>query len=70
MMIMMKLLRLVSDDVWGSADCQFVSMHIARFLVQASSIRDVRNTCKHSGALLPRPSAPVGHGADGIDAMN
>jgi hypothetical protein len=32
----------VSDNVWGSADRQFVSMHIARYLVQAW---DVRNTC-------------------------
>jgi hypothetical protein len=31
--------------------------------------RDVRNTCKHSGAVLPLPSAPVGRGVDGIDAM-
>jgi hypothetical protein len=30
---------------------------------------DVRNTCKHSGAVLPFPSAPVGRGVDGIDAM-
>jgi hypothetical protein len=45
---------------------QFVSMHIARYLVQAW---DVRNTCKHSGAVLPLPSAPVGRGVDGIDAM-
>jgi hypothetical protein len=41
-------------------------MHIARYLVQAW---DVRNTCKHSGAVLPLPSAPVGRGVDGIDAM-
>jgi hypothetical protein len=27
------------------------------------------NTCKHSGAVLPFPSAPVGRGVDGIDAM-
>jgi hypothetical protein len=39
---------------------------IARYLVQAW---DVRNTCKHSGAVLPLPSAPVGRGVDGIDAM-
>jgi hypothetical protein len=45
---------------------EFVSMHIARYLVQAW---DVRNTCKHSGAVLPLPSAPVGRGVDGIDAM-
>jgi hypothetical protein len=61
-----KLLRFVSDNVWGLADRQFVSMHIARYLVQAW---DVRNTCKHSGAVLPLPSAPVGRGVDRIDAM-
>jgi hypothetical protein len=60
------MLRFVSDNVWGLADRQFVSMHIARYLVQAW---DVRNTCKHSGAVLPLPSAPVGRGVDGIDAM-
>jgi hypothetical protein len=27
------------------------------------------DTCKHSGAVLPFPSAPVGRGVDGIDAM-
>jgi hypothetical protein len=56
----------VSDNVWGSADRQFVFRHIAEYLVQAW---DVRNTCKHSGAVLPFPSAPVGRGVDGIDAM-
>jgi hypothetical protein len=60
------LLRFVSDNVWGSADRQFVFRHIAEYLVQAW---DVRNTCKHSGAVLPFPSAPVGRGVDGIDAM-
>jgi hypothetical protein len=61
-----KLLRFVSDNVWGSVDRQFVFRHIAEYLVQAW---DVRNTCKHSGAVLPFPSAPVGRGVDGIDAM-
>jgi hypothetical protein len=61
-----KLLRFVSDNVWGNADLQFVFRHIAEYLVQAW---DVRNTCKHSGAVLPFPSAPVGRGVDGIDAM-
>jgi hypothetical protein len=56
----------VSDNVWGSADRQFVFRHIAEYLVQAW---DVRNTCKHSGAVPPFPSAPVGRGVDGIDAM-
>jgi hypothetical protein len=50
----------------GSADRQFVLRHIAEYLVQAW---DVRNTCKHSGAVFPFPSAPVGRGVDGIDAM-
>jgi hypothetical protein len=49
-----------------SADRQFVFRHIAEHLVQAW---DVRNTCKHSGAVLPFPSARVGRGVDGIDAM-
>jgi hypothetical protein len=61
-----KLLRFVSDNVWGLADRQFVAMHIARYLVQAW---DVRNTCKHSRAMLPLPSALVGRGVDGIDAL-
>jgi hypothetical protein len=43
-----------------------MSRHIAEYLVQAW---DVRNTYKHSGAVLPFPSAPVGRGVDGIDAM-
>jgi hypothetical protein len=63
---LIKLLRCVSDNVWGSADRQFVSRHIVAYLVQAW---DVRITCKHSGAVLPFPSAPVGRGVDGIDAM-
>jgi hypothetical protein len=56
----------MSDDVWGSADRQFVFRHIAEYLVQAWN---VRNTCKHSGAVLPFPSAPVGRGVNGIDDM-
>jgi hypothetical protein len=65
-------LRACMREVARSEPCgiysvlQFVSMHIARYLVQAW---DVRNTCKHSGAVLPLPSAPVGRGVDGIDAM-
>jgi hypothetical protein len=47
-------------------DRQFVFRHIAEYLVQAW---DVRYTCKHSGAVLPFPSAPVGRGVDGIYAM-
>jgi hypothetical protein len=39
---------------------------IALLLVQAW---DVRNSCKHNGAVLPLPSAPEGRGADGVDAM-
>jgi hypothetical protein len=30
---------------------------------------DVRNSCKHNGAVLPFSAAPVGRGADGVDAM-
>jgi hypothetical protein len=36
------------------------------YLVQAW---DVRNSCKHNGAVLPLAAAPVGRGADGVDAM-
>jgi hypothetical protein len=39
---------------------------IAEYLVQPW---DVRNSCKHNGAVLPLPSAPEGRGADGVDAM-
>jgi hypothetical protein len=52
-----KLLRFVSDDI---------SRSIAEYLVQAW---DVRNSCKHNGAVLPLPSAPEGRGADGVDAL-
>jgi hypothetical protein len=62
-----KLLRFVSDDIWGSRGrCRVISRSIAEYLVQAW---DVRNSCKHNGAVLPIPSAPEGRGADGIDAM-
>jgi hypothetical protein len=43
-----------------------ISRSIAEYLVQAW---DVRNSCKHNGAVLLPPSAPVGRGADGVDAM-
>jgi hypothetical protein len=46
--------------------CRVISRSIAEYLVQAW---DVRNSCKHNGAVLPLPSAPEGHGADGVDAM-
>jgi hypothetical protein len=36
------------------------------YLVQAW---DVRNSCKHNGAVLLLSAAPVGRGADGVDAM-
>jgi hypothetical protein len=62
-----KLLRFVSDDIWGSRGrCRVISRSIAEYLVQAW---DVRNSCKHNGAVLPLPSAPEGRGADGVDAM-
>jgi hypothetical protein len=43
-----------------------MSMENAEYLVQAL---EVRNTCKHPGAVLPLPSASVGRGVDGIVAM-
>jgi hypothetical protein len=62
-----KLLRFVSDDVWGSKGvCRVISRCISAYLVQAW---DVRNSCKHNGAVLPLSAAPVGRGADGVDAM-
>jgi hypothetical protein len=62
-----KLLRFVSDDIWGSRGrCRVISRSIAEYLVQAW---DVHNSCKHNGAVLPLPSAPEGRGADGVDAM-
>jgi hypothetical protein len=62
-----KLLRFVSDDIWGSRGrCRVISRSIAEYLVQAW---DVRNSCKHNGTVLPLPSAPEGRGADGVDAM-
>jgi hypothetical protein len=30
---------------------------------------DLRDTCKHIGAVLPLPFAPVGRGVNGINAM-
>jgi hypothetical protein len=44
-----------------------ISRSIAEYRMQAW---DVRNSCKHNGAVLPLPSAPEGHGADGVDAMD
>jgi hypothetical protein len=65
--VLTKLLRFVSDDIWGSRGrCRVISRSIAEYLVQAG---DVRNSCKHNGAVLPLPSAPEGRGADGVDAM-
>jgi hypothetical protein len=62
-----KLLRFVSDDIWGSRGvCRLVSRPIAEYLVQ---VWDVRNACKHNGAVLPLSSALVGRGADGVVAM-
>jgi hypothetical protein len=39
---------------------------ISAYLVQAW---DVRNSCKHNGAVLTLSATPVGRGADGVDAM-
>jgi hypothetical protein len=62
-----KLLRFISDDVWGSKGvCWVISRSISAYLVQAW---DVRNSCKYNGAVLPLSAAPVGRGADGVDAM-
>jgi hypothetical protein len=61
-----KVLRFVSDDVWGSSERMLVSRCIAVFVEKAW---DVRNRCKHTGAVLPPSSAPVGRGADGVAAM-
>jgi hypothetical protein len=46
--------------------CWVISRSIYAYLVQAW---DVRNSCKHNGAVLPLFAAPVGRGADGVDAM-
>jgi hypothetical protein len=45
---------------------QLVSMHIAENLVQAWY---ELYSCKHSGAVLPSLSSPVGCGVNGINAM-
>jgi hypothetical protein len=53
-----KLLRFVSDDIWGSRGvCRVISRSIAEYLVQAW---DVHNNGKHNGAVLPlnKKSAP------------
>jgi hypothetical protein len=51
-----KLLRFVYDDVWSRRGvCQITSRSIAEYLIQAG---DVRNSCKHSGAVLPLVAAP------------
>jgi nitrite reductase/ring-hydroxylating ferredoxin subunit len=36
--------------------------------LQGGQLFAVADACKHSGAVLPLPSAPVGRGVDGIDA--
>jgi hypothetical protein len=43
-----------------------MSHAVTAVLVQAW---DVRNNCKLNGAVLPLSAAPVGRGADGVDAM-
>jgi hypothetical protein len=61
-----KLLRFVSDDVWGRKGfCRLVSRSIAAYLVKAW---DVRNSCKHNRAVLPLSSAP-GRGSAGPMAL-
>jgi hypothetical protein len=61
-----KLLRFISDDVWGSKGAFRVMSRSISAYVQAW---DVRNSCKHNGAVLPLSAAPVGRGARGVDAM-
>jgi hypothetical protein len=61
------VMRFVSDDVWGGVGtCGEAAGLIADYFVHAW---DQRNACKHNGAVLPPPSAPVGRGADGDVAM-
>jgi hypothetical protein len=60
------VLRFVSDDIWGGAKGRVAARSIADYLVHAWNHR---NACKHSGAVLPPPSAPVGRRADGDVAM-
>jgi hypothetical protein len=45
---------------------EWMCVIVSAYLVQAW---DVRNSCKHNGAVLPLSAAPVGRGADGVDAM-
>ncbi len=56
-----KVKRFVSDDAWGSVRL-LVSRFIADFFEKAWG---VRNACKHEGVV----AAPLGRGADGVDAM-
>jgi hypothetical protein len=48
-----KLLRFVSDNVWGLADRQFVSMHIAWYLVQAWDVRHHHHVTNQAIASMP-----------------
>jgi hypothetical protein len=62
-----KLLRFISDYVWGSIRvCRVISRSVSAYLMH---VWDVCNSCKHNGAVLPLSVAPVGRGADGVDAM-
>jgi hypothetical protein len=60
------LLNKTAAECVNSAAARKMFCHIRPI---AATAWDVRNTCKHSGAVLPFPSAPVGRGVDGIDAM-
>jgi hypothetical protein len=42
---LIKLLRFVSDNVWGLADRQFVSMHIARYLGMCVILANILEQC-------------------------
>jgi hypothetical protein len=43
--------------------------HNTMLLTDSHPAWDVRNSCKHNGAVLPVSAAPVGRGADGVDAL-
>jgi hypothetical protein len=45
------------------------TLALTRCSISVTHLKLVHNTCKHSGAVPPLPSATVGRGVDGIDAM-
>jgi hypothetical protein len=48
-----EFLRFVSDNVWGSADRQFVFRHIAEYLVQAWMCVVLANILEQCSLFLP-----------------